>query len=171
MSSAFRLIACIIVLGACQTMPSSQGTQAPSPTPRCTALVRGVDLTTWREVSARGFTFCVPPEWTGSGNRWRSGEASVTWGTGVPPQRVGTATMVIRAGETLPDRAPDSNVRTFTETIGDAEAKLYSNRFGRRYFTAATWRKPAVYLEGESDSPLAADLQLRIYRTVRFTAP
>ncbi len=123
-------------------------------------------------VAADGFTFCVPPGWHGSGRTWRRGEGSVTWGTGAPPRtavRTEVRTVPASEIETTPAGVPDSDLRRFTEVIGGQDAQVWRNRFGGAYYTGVRWDGPRVWLTGEAGGPETADLQLKIFRTVRFS--
>jgi hypothetical protein len=140
----------------------------------CTASVPKVDLTGWARVQARGFTYCVPPDWHGSGSEQRRGQASITWGTGQPPVRTASVTRVVkvRAGDPLPpppDQLSDADTRRFSESIGGADADLYENRVGLDYYTGATWDSMSIYFQGEAHDRSTAELEVTIFRTVRFT--
>jgi len=172
----YLILGFVVILSACGgTAPSGAArTPAPSVATPCTASVRNADLTGWQRVQARGFTFCVPSNWSGSRTRWRHGEASITWGTGQPPARTATATRVVRvpAGDpippSVPDQAPGGEARRFSESIGGVDAELYANQLGQYYATGATWNAKSIYFQGDAHDPLTAELELTIYRTVRF---
>ena len=169
---------------ACSSAGSPQ-TGAPSPAPEpaaqalataaaaCNAPVRGVDVSTWRLVTLKSFTYCVPPDWRGGGGSWRVGRTSLNAGTGAPRrQRVAVQRVeVLRPGQRpVPlDQPPGSDVRRFSEAIGGKPANLYRNHFNGTYYVGATWDTPAVWITAETPDADAADLVLQIARTVRFT--
>ena len=66
---------------------------------------------------------------------------------------------------------PDSEVRRFTEEIGGRTAEVFNNRFRSNHFTGAQWSSPRVWIHGRASSSAAADVQITIFRTVRFTTP
>ena len=148
-----------------------------APPVACTARLHDLDLSTWREVAADGFTFCVPHSWSGSGRILRSGTATITWGAGSqPPRRTIAVTRTeVVAGPgayrpTNPGPPPDSDIRRFSEEIDGRRAELWRNRFGSEYYTGARWSSPRVWIVGDAASPKEADLQVTVYRTVRFDA-
>ena len=65
----------------------------------------------------------------------------------------------------------DNEVRRFTEAIGGLQADVWRNRFGRNYYTGAEWASAAVWLVGEARDSRTADLEVVMYRTVRFERP
>ena len=142
--------------------------------PPCTATVPSTDVTSWRAVAADGFTFCVPADWQQNGQQWRGGSAKIAWGTGEPPARTATTSEIVTvpSGSAMPSRpvrAPE--LQRFKEDIGGRTADVFKNRYGSHYFTGARWSAPAVWMDGEASSGGAAELQIKIYRTVRFPAP
>lgn len=177
MKTRFLLLSFLVVpLGAAaQESPPAGTGQEVRP---CTAVVPGTDLTGWKEVRARGFTFCVPASWRSSGRArkgvdartWRGGGGEVTWGLGDHRStRVVTTTVVtVRAGDPLPE-APPGQVNRFTEVIGGSLAELWDNQFDGERYTGAKWARPSVHLAGESHDAGTSHIQLQVYRTVRFT--
>jgi hypothetical protein len=149
-----------------------QGT--PAAIEPCTAAVPRVDVSSWEIIAAKGFTFCMPPGWKGSGGTRRNGPTTLNWGTGTPPStRVAVKRRVVmRVGERPmpPELPPGTETRQFAETIGFRDANLSRSRFDQTYYIGALWKSPAVWITGESPNSDAADLMLNIARTVRFTA-
>jgi hypothetical protein len=70
-----------------------------------------------------------------------------------------------------PAGPPDSDLRRFAEAIGGLEAQVWRNRFGTAYYTGARWDSPRVWVTGEAGAADVADLQVTIFRTVRFPTP
>jgi len=58
--------------------------------------------------------------------------------------------------------------RRFGEVIGGHSADIWENRIDASYSTGARWNKPKVWLDGVARSLIAADVELTIFRTVRF---
>jgi len=97
MKASLRLVLALVPFGvvcACssgtrsgpQAAPNANAlaSGAPSDSARCNAPVRGVDVSAWQLVTARGYTFCLPPGWTGRGDTRRQAGNSLTFGTGTP---------------------------------------------------------------------------------------
>jgi 2-polyprenyl-6-methoxyphenol hydroxylase-like FAD-dependent oxidoreductase len=167
------LVGLAIVVAACRSAGSADIATAAIPGPACRATVQGVDVTAWREIAAEGFRFCVPPAWRGSGQTLRHGGASLTWGLGEHPQRQAVATAVVTVpaselGTVTNGAVPNSDVRRFTEDIGGRQADVWRNRFGNKYYTGAPWSSPRVWLIGDAEDAPSANLQVTIFRTVRF---
>ena len=151
--------------------------RAPTPAAErpCTVTLPGADLSGWKEVRATGFTFCVPANWRPSGRArggvdartWRGGSGSITWGKGNPVREVRTVIVAVPVGSPIPE--PPGHVRRFTETIGEAAAEMWDNEFDGERYTGAEWKSRSVYITGEGNGGDVASLQLRVYRTVRFT--
>ena len=173
------LIGIAAMAGACaraaQTSAPATVDQPLSPLAECHATVRDMDVSTWRAVSAETFTFCVPPDWRGSGRSWRRGSGEISWGTGTHPrEQVATVIATVPAS----DRAtlssgplPDSDVRPFSEEIGGRRAEMWRNRIGQDYHTGADWEAMRIWMVGKARDATTADLQLAIFRTVRFQGP
>lgn len=167
----------VIVSTACSRAGAgaagAQPSKAAAPSTTCRAIVRGLDTSRWREVSAEGFSFCVPATWSGNGRTWRQGGGSITWGVGTHPRpKTSTTVVAVRASEIGSLQSggppPDSDVQRFSEEIGGRRADLWRNRFGREFHTGAVWSSPRVWLVGESQDATSADVQVMVFRTVRF---
>jgi hypothetical protein len=134
-------------------------------------LTGGAPQQSWRQITAEGFTFCVPSTWRQSGaNTFRGEGGSVRWGVGqYRSSAVVTRTVNVQAGQE--PALPAGHVNRYSESIGGSVAELWDNDLEGTVYTGAQWTNPtAVYLAGESKSPAARIQQLQIYRTVRFTA-
>ena len=165
------------------------GAQGPTPAPApartevtagvpCAASIPEQDLTTWRTVSAEGFTFCMPPEWTADGHVWTRGAGKLTWGTGERPNgAVRTETRRVTAAElsrmqvNADESSADREVQRSSPLIDGRIADVYRNRFGTKYRTGAQWSDPRVWITGEASSAEAADVEIVIIKSVRFTKP
>jgi len=147
----------------------------------------------WQLVAEAGFTFCVPSDWRLDGHMWRGGGGSITWGIGTPApwpmirgEVVGTitgpVTRINSTGQvtsqgTVPMVADNAqggaqcSDQRFTERVGGLMANFYHVCFGR-HFTGAWWLTRGVYVTGDAADALTAELQMQVYRSVRFgTAP
>ena len=164
----------LLLVGGCaaqQPVPSSPPVQALATTDggACQAAVSGADLSGWREVITPDFTFCVPVDWGVESGRARQGASTLEWGRGEPPRRVlGETTVTVPASGRRTRAFPNSDVRRFSEVIDGARAQMWRHRYREQFYTGARWTKPELWITGETPSPTAADLQLTIYRTVRF---
>lgn len=177
-----------VCLAGCASQPRMAESGAGFPA--CTAPPSPTDML-WREIRAAGFTFCVPASWRSHGpaagpaldpRTWRSPTppndpwaASIAWGTGAPPTVfvTRTETIVARGGAELPQRSTTAVATlphvSFTE-LGGRTAEVSEWRSdGPVHHTRARWHDPAVYLEGEAQSEMLAQLLVAIHRTVRFT--
>lgn len=155
-----------ILLAACG---AHHGSAAPAPTAAvvpCAVFVPNADSLDWKLVAATGFTFCVPARWRPAGARgWRGDGASIEWAVGSPPQ---TSEAVVRVPSSVVDQAPMP--RHFVEIIGGESAELSDTHLPGADFTAAHWSEKRLYFQGKAGSPRTVDIELTIYRTVRFDA-
>jgi hypothetical protein len=140
-----------------------------APINACRIAVEGSDVSTWREVLTSDFTLCVPPDWVVNEGDARRGSSEIEWGRGALPDKViGLSPVFLSPGGAPAPRLPDGDLRRFSEDIGGYRAQLFRNRFGTKYYTGISWEAPAVWLTGEATSLRSADVQIAIYRTVRF---
>jgi len=165
------LVSLVMFTAAChggQSPSESVASNIAAVNSPCRATVEGTDVSTWREVAANEFTFCVPAEWRVGERDARHGSATLTWGSGAPPhETLGKSTGPV-AGPAVSRSTLD--LRQFSEEIGGRRAQLFRNRYGDdTYRSGASWDTPAVWLNGASRTAREADMQITIYRTVRFT--
>lgn len=153
-----------------QNATQSVAANSEAATNPCRATVKRMDVSAWREVATTQFTFCVPADWLVREDGAVHGSSEIEWGRGSPPNKViGTSIVQIPAGGGATGRGlSDRDMQRFSEDIGGYHAQLWKNRFGSRYYTGARWESPAVWLTGEATIPRAAEIQLAIFRTVRF---
>jgi hypothetical protein len=179
----------LLLLAACASgnrQGAADAAVAETAAEPCNVAVEAARGAPWRLVRGEGFTFCVPTTWRAGARRtsagvdahiWRGGQGSITWGTGTyqPQRRTVTVTTVVPAsavgGAGMPPAPPAGASRRSAETIGGYVADVWSNQFEGTHYTGAVWTVPArVHITGESKSRVDADLQLAVYRTVRFVA-
>jgi hypothetical protein len=176
-----RLLGILVALavlsgcGGAARIPAASSSDAIALIPsaeRCTASIVAVDVSAWRQVTADGFTFCVPAEWRGSGRTWRWSGARVTWGTGEPPRKrvVRTVVSAVPPTQLGGANAGPSGSDLWPEAIGGRDAQIRRNRSGSTYYTEARWESPRVWLTGETGKADVADLEVQIFRTVRFAS-
>lgn len=186
MKASLRLVLALVPFGvvcACssgtrsgpQAAPNANAlaSGAPSDSARCNAPVRGVDVSAWQLVTARGYTFCLPPGWTGRGDTRRQAGNSLTFGTGTP-RGVKVPYVLLRVRRIgdgpLPASPAGADLLQFEETIGGRNAKLTRSRNQGTYSAIGVWDSPPIWLSAETPSSEVADLMLNVMRTVRFTA-
>ena len=142
----------------------------------------------WQLVTTPRFTFCVPPEWTtADGRTWRGAGGSLTWGTGVAPERHVVRSVQVRVrvppGGGPPTTAevaaaaaaqgqgpPSCSSYRRSERVGGQVATLYDNECDNRHMTGGLWPDAGVYFQGEAGDAVTASQQLQVLRTVRFLA-
>ncbi|HKP74605.1 MAG TPA: hypothetical protein VJT67_03635 [Longimicrobiaceae bacterium] len=161
----------LLLAGFAALVPNRASAQEAQTVP-CAVPVASSAQEQWQQVSAQGFTFCIPASWRAGGGRntFRGEGGWVRWGTGdYRATNVRTVTVSVPAAS-LPLTPPGRQNR-FAETIGGSVAELWDNELEGRFYTGAQWRTPQVYLVGQSGDMSVRDRQLEIYRTVRFTQP
>ena len=147
-----------------------------------------VTAAAWQLVATPRFTFCVPPAWTtDDGRTWRGGGGSLTWGTGVPPDRRTVRRVEVRvrvptsggpptqaqveaAAAAQGQGRPSCTSYARSEHIGGQVAGLYDNECDNQHMTGAQWAAAGIYFQGEAGDAATASQQLRVFRTVRFLA-
>ena len=162
--------AAALALAVAACAPAGGG-PAPEAAP-CPVRLATADVSTWRVVQAEGFTFCVPPTWRPAGSRaWRGGAGEVEWGQSAYT-RTATKTETVRvvAGQPATPPQPLTQGRRFTEMVGGYGADFWDNEDEGTFYTGAVWTAPRhVHVAGEARSRATANVQLDVYRTVRFT--
>lgn len=136
----------------------------------------------WRLIHGSGFSFCLPPGWrvARGANSWTGPEGTIAWGRGGQPVDIETQAPVMR-GEMV-QRVPASELpRILSELqapcpppvpesaiVGGRAVLLRKSSCRGAYSTSASWREAALLFAGAAAGPLGAEIQLTIYRTVRF---
>jgi hypothetical protein len=165
--------ALLLLLAGFAAWTPSQGAAQEAQTMPCTVPVASSPQEQWQQISAEGFTFCIPDSWRATArNTFRGDGGWIRWGTGEHrPTELRSVTVSVPAGSLPPTPpTPPGRRNRFSETIGGHVAELWDNEFQGRFYTGAQWQTPArIYLLGESTDLRGRDRQLEIYRTVRFT--
>lgn len=164
----------VMLVGFTASMANQASAQAAEPVP-CAVPVASATQEPWQQVSAQGFTFCVPSSWRSVGrNTFRGDGGWVRWGTGeYRGGRRETGTMVVAVpANAIPSElpTPPGRFNHFPETIGGSVAEVWDNEIDGRFYTGAQWERPErIHLAGEATDARVRNIQLEIYRTVRFT--
>ena len=160
----------LLLLAAFAALGPDQGFAQEAQTVPCTVSVASSPEEPWQQISAQGFTFCIPSSWRATArNTFRGDGGWVRWGTGeYRATEFRTRTVTVRAGAAPPPMPGRYN--RFSEMIGGSVAELWDNEMEGTFATGAQWRTPTpIHLLGQSNSLQGRDRQLEIYRTVRFT--
>ncbi|HEU4558065.1 MAG TPA: hypothetical protein VFS20_09455 [Longimicrobium sp.] len=141
----------------------------------CAAEVPSADVSRWQSVSAEGFTFCVPPDWSATGRTtWSRGTARVTWGVGQTVADADIPSMVSAANRPAPacvgSASKGVQIHRTAEVIGGREAQVWRNRYRQGFYTGAHWTTPHIYIVGEASDAATADLEMVILRTARVAS-
>jgi hypothetical protein len=169
-------LALTIALAACASHPRAAETSEPGTvaTTPCQAVVQDLRVAAWRQYTTPDFTVCLPNDWQVDRNGAHSGASTISWGRGEPRARIVKMTqrVTVEAGDPPPTGQPvvDSDVNRVTEYIAGKAAELWRNRLERHFYTGVKWDSPQVWLRGEAETERAADLEVAIYHTVRFSA-
>ena len=162
-----KLMLGMVFLAACG---ARHGSAAPPPAMAvvpCPVSVPAADSLEWKLVQATGFTFCVPPGWRASGARgWLGDGMGVEWGTSGQRESLYFSRRQFPVG----NKGPDPQPRRVVEMIGGESAELWDGRVQDAEYTFAEWAGRHVYFEGKASGPRGAEVELMIYRTVRFNA-
>jgi hypothetical protein len=170
--------ALVVAAAGCRSSGQSATlAESPAAVVACSATVPGAALSEWKEVAAKGFTFCVPGDWSQHDRRWQARSSNVEWNTGDPPSTAPTRFVVTGPAPGSPPGAPGSvggMVRpedpfSARENIGGQLAELSRVRISGRYHTSSVWRGQKIHLRGDAGDLAAAGVHFTIYRTVRFT--
>jgi hypothetical protein len=163
----------LLLAGLTVSTPNLAVAQAAETVP-CSVPAASAPQEQWQQITARGFTFCIPSSWrAGARNTFRGDGGWVRWGTGEVRRETGTTVVTVPANaipSTLP--TPPGRFNRFPETIGGFVAELWDSEVDGKFYTGAQWERPErIHLTGESTDARVRNIQLEIYRTVRFTEP
>ncbi len=172
--------------------------QASRPATSCpVAGVASVD-STWRQVHASGFTFCVPGSWRAQGHGqdqvdardWAGVEGSITWDTGAPPritrphrqyEITGTITNVA-PGQPIPPPTPQAaptpagpepclQPTTTPHLAGNVVLFITRDNCEGTWTTTAWSAQPRIYVRGQVRSEQAAELLRLVMQTIQVGGP
>ncbi len=192
------LLILVLIPAVSMPYPSAAFAQVSRPPTPCTASgVAAVD-STWRQVLASGFTFCVPGSWRPQGHGqdkldakdWTGLEGSITWDTGAPPsiappQRRGEITGTITyvsPGEQMPPPTPQpvptptgpepcAQPTTTPHLAGNVVLFITQGSCEGTWTTTAWSAQPRIYVRGQVHSEKAAELLRLVTETVQVAAP
>lgn len=131
----------------------------------------------WKLVEGVGFTMCVPSDWrvantratySGGTVRWQSQERREAFTvTSVRGASTPSATSMGNAGGS---RASTTIARRqgVSEMIGGQMATIWSEEGNGRVGTGVEFRDPRLVITGEASGQQNVQLQLEVYRTIRF---
>ena len=182
-------VAVVILIQACASRPPLWTPAARLDATSC-APPSATAGRSWKLVAGAGFTFCVPSDWQSrDGHSWRGGSGSITWGAGTPapwpqvPQVerageiYGTVTYVSPGEVAAPSSIPmvpaatlPCSAKRFTERVGGVLADFYHGDCDGRHSTGAWWLAAGAFVAGVAADAETAELQLQVYRSVRFSA-
>ena len=86
------------------------------------------------------------------------------------PDHLGAAFSGSAVVDTEDGGAAGNFVSRFGEMIGGSWAELFRSQRGGTYRTGVQWAEARLWLVGQAADARTADLELNIYRTVRFVA-
>lgn len=130
----------------------------------------------WKLVEITNITFCVPSGWQVSATQARATGNRLSWGSttqrvqvvvsGMPPGQM-SGSSIANAGASS---AGTTMARRITENVmvgGQMGAMWYEEGTGR-VATGISFTRPTFSMAGEASGKANVDLQLAIYRTIRF---
>lgn len=171
-----RRLLMVMLLGSFATACASSGQARiqASALPPCTTRP---DLAGWHQVSGDGVTFCVPEDWSSTGRRaWHGKDGKIRWAPGARPFRIEERVVTVTVSRRqAPPRLPAPQIRLVyntSELVGGAQVDLWILDRKGTFETGASWNtgRP-LHMTGEAPNEAAADVQLKIYRSVRVEAP
>lgn len=131
----------------------------------------------WKLVEITNVTFCVPAAWEVSATQARATGNRVSWGataqrmqvvvSGIPPGQM-SGTSIANAGGS---RGGTTMARRVTENemIGGQMGAIWYEEGTGRVATGISFTRPTFAMSGEASGRANVELQLAIYRTIRFT--
>jgi hypothetical protein len=183
-----------LLLALCAACSHVAPSTAPTAFTGCTISNIGPVDSSWRQVRASGFTFCVPASWLPGrpasdsldSRAWKGDGASVTWDVGhprsirAPDVRVVSGRVVVVGGTSgtnpppadpaPPNRWPQScSQPRNTSFMIDSVVLVVTQSACRGTWTVTAWSTaPAIYVQGEAYSPEAAKTLNAMMVTIRF---
>lgn len=189
--SALRLGSLVAVTACARpaaTIPAAQ---------RCPVARAGDVAHPWRLVNGAGFSYCVPAGWRPAHDEdpasavvWQHGVDTLGWDLGPLPSRYDTSLppslvgQIVTMAELSPSERAEVQRATPTqrdisaicslapasrELIDGQPARLMTRGCRTALYTVANWPNLELSFVGSASGVPAADEELQIYRTVRFT--
>ena len=189
------VLGCLILLcSLCLACAHPVTSTTPVALTRCPIAGVGPVDSSWHQVRASGFTFCVPGAWRPSRpasdsldpRAWSGKEGSLVWGLGRPDsvgahaRRAAEISVSIVPGGTVgPGTVPSSGrlsarclePTTTPYTVDSVVVVVTQTACHGTWMTTAWSSTPAMYVQGEAHSPEQAQLLNAIVVTIRFSSP
>jgi hypothetical protein len=124
----------------------------------------------WKQITATNVTFCIPAAWRVRGMRASYGGGSIRWQNTAPPvmTRQATGPQSIAGSGTSANSSPVRTER-LPETIGGRQAEVWRQMGVGRLQTGVSFaQSPQFFMTGEASGDENVNLQLAVFRTVRF---
>lgn len=125
----------------------------------------------WKQVTSEDVTFCVPAAWRVRGTRASYSGGSIRWQHSAPPPMTRQPSGVTSLGGRSAASPNSSPVRTesLPEVIGGRQASVMRQMGVGRLQTGVNFPQPPLFsMFGEAAGEEQVNLQLAVYRTVRF---
>ena len=154
-------------VGGCASGGSTEGAATTPDVSPCLSREGSAELGAWKQVTATGFTFCVPSGWRQSDARgWRGDGGDVTW---MPSsqERDRRPFVVGRVGE-YPSRPSTIEQTSSVENVDGARVAVSIMRDGLTHTVRASFEDPDIALVGKAHGPAAVETLREIYRSVRI---
>ncbi|MEJ2187273.1 MAG: hypothetical protein P8Z36_15280 [Gemmatimonadota bacterium] len=161
-----------LVLGSLATACASSG-QARMQASTLPPCMTRPELEGWHQVSGDGVTFCVPEDWSSMGRRaWHGDGGRIRWAPGAKPFRIESRVVRVAVPRGAPPPTmPSPDIRIVYNThelVGEAQVDLWIIERKGTFETGASWNTGTpLHMAGEAPNQAAADLQMKIYRSVR----
>ena len=126
----------------------------------------------WKQVTAENVTFCVPANWRVRGTRASYGGGSIRWEhatvRATPSASASGPTSLTGRSNSSPNSTPVRS-EALPEMIGGHQATVMRQMGVGRLQTSVNFPNPPQFsMTGEASGEEQVNLQLAVYRTVRF---
>ena len=123
----------------------------------------------WKQVSDANVTFCVPSTWRIRGARAIYSGGNIQWQHSTPPAQTRSSSGPTSiGGSSRSDGGSSVRTENFSEMIGGAPAEMSRQTGVGRLQSRVSWRQPLFSMVGEAAGETQLQVQLAVYRTVRF---
>ena len=167
-----------LAVGAAAAPDARAASAGPAAIADSTACTRPVPPNTgeWKMVEVTNVTFCVPADWRVSANQARARGNTIRWGNAaVARQQVTVSggpggmsrTSIANSGGSSAGTTMARRI-TENEVIGGQMANIWYEEGTGRVATGVSFTERPFAITGEASGRANVDLQLAVYRTVRF---